>query len=137
MEDFIGQLDVEYESSSPRKAYRVSIPGLKVKIDNQENLYQALDISAGGVAFSITREDEFACESGQELEISLVIRDKTFLEKLQAILVKVTDSFAACEFKDIPLRQEALLDKLVLEVQKKMIELQRKKKEQEPADEKK
>lgn len=131
MADFYNDIKVEYSSSSPRKAYRVSIPNLKIKITDRPDEFQALDISAGGVAFSLKGKDNQGLETGQDIEVSLIIKEKIFLQELKGKLVKVTDTFAACEFGDIPLKQEALLDKLVLEIQKKMIELQRKKKEQD------
>lgn len=136
MADFYNNIKVEYSSSSPRKAYRVSIPNLKIKIKDRPGKFEALDISVGGVAFSLKKNDDHGLEAGQDVEISLIIKEKVFLKELQGKLVKVTDTFAACEFEDIPLRQEAILDKLVLEIQKKMIELKRKKKEQNESDEK-
>ena len=134
MSDFYDQLEVEYTSDTHRKAYRVSIPNLKVIIKDISKEFQALDISAGGVAFSLPQKMAPSLKEGQEIELSLVIRTKVFLEDLKAVLVKVKDDFAACEFREMPLRQEARLDKLVLEVQKKMIALQRKKQKEE-ADE--
>ncbi|WP_051617492.1 PilZ domain-containing protein [Desulfonatronovibrio hydrogenovorans] len=131
MADFFDQLDLEYQSTTQRKAYRVNIPDLKISFGNDPELYPALDISARGVAFSIGKDQKPALSPGGQAELSLVIRDKVYLKDLQARVVKLKDNFGACEFQDLPLRQEALLDKLVLEVQKKMIELQRKQKEQE------
>ncbi|MFO7727568.1 MAG: PilZ domain-containing protein [Desulfonatronovibrio sp.] len=131
MKDFYDQLDVEYAGETQRKAYRVSIPNLEITIKDREEKFQALDISAGGVAFSFSEKENPGLEQGQEIKISLVIRSRVFLEDLRAVVVKTGDSFAACEFKDIPLRQEARLDKLVLEVQKKMIELKRRKSQEE------
>ncbi len=128
MIDSYDQLDVRYECSTPRKAYRVSIPGLKVRINDSSNEHQALDISSGGVDFSFDIQSNPKLEHQQEITLSLIIRNRVFLENLKARVVKTGETFAACEFLDIPLRQEALLDKLVLEVQKKMIELQRRNK---------
>lgn len=131
MKDFYDQLDVEYAAETQRKAYRVSIPNLKITINGRDEQYQALDVSAGGVAFSFSEKDNPGLEQGQSIKISLVIKSRVFLEDLGAVVVKTSDSFAACEFRNIPLRQEARLDKLVLEVQKKMIELKRRKSQEE------
>ncbi len=126
MADFYDQLDVRYSSDVPRKAYRVSIPGLKVIIKGRDDDYQAMDISAGGVAFSFSEKDKPGLATGREIELSLKIKNRVFLENLRAVVIKSRDDFAACEFRDIPFRQEVLLDKLVLEVQKRMIEINRK-----------
>ncbi len=134
---FYDQLDLEYSGETRRKAFRIAIPGLKVLVMDWDMEFKATDISAGGVSFSLSEQESPYLSVGQEILISLTIDNKLFLQGLRASVVKAGKDFAACRFVDIPLRQEALLDKLVLEMQKNMIELKRKQRLEEEADEKK
>ncbi|WP_045215280.1 PilZ domain-containing protein [Desulfonatronovibrio magnus] len=135
MDMFNDQLQIDYESSSPRKAYRVAVPNLKAKIKNMPEEFPALDISAGGMALSLSHMKEHGLEEGLEVELSILIKNRVFLDEIKGKIVKIDDNMAACQFSEITLRQEARLDKLILEVQKKMLEFHRKKKENETKQE--
>ena len=135
MTDFFGEFNFDYQISSRRKAYRVSIPGLYVRIRGLEHAFPVQDVSATGVAFENTSRQNLEYQPGDEMELDLLIKDKTYLEELKALLVRHRDFMLACEFHDLGLHQEAGLDKLVLEVQKKWI-VAKKKKRAEEKDEK-
>ncbi|WP_291321719.1 PilZ domain-containing protein [Desulfonatronospira sp.] len=131
MSDLFGEFTFDYETNTRRKAYRVAIPGLFVHIKGRHQAFPVQDISASGVALKIETGQELEVETGQELELELLIRDKTFLEDLKARVIRHKDSMLACEFHNLDLHQEARLDKLVLEIQKKWILAEKKKRVEE------
>ena len=135
MSDFFGEFNFDYETGTRRRAYRISIPGLYVRIRGLEHAFPVQDISATGVAFENTYRQHLDYQPGDEMELDLLIKDRTYLEELKALLVRHRDFMLACEFHDLGLHQEAGLDKLVLEVQKKWI-VAKKKKRAEEKDEK-
>jgi len=131
MSDFFGEFSFDYEASTRRRAYRISIPGLYVRIRGLEHTFPVQDISATGIAFENTSKQDLKYQPGDELELDLLIKDRTYMEELKALLVRHRDFMLACEFNDLGLRQEAGLDKLVLEVQKKWIAAKKKKRAEE------
>lgn len=109
----------------PRKAYRISLPGLVLKIKERQQFYVVEDISACGVAFRpSSANDSFQVE--QELTMSLVFKKRLIVKELLAKVVRRAEKIIACEFIELDHRQEYRLDKFVLEVQKIMINKQKK-----------
>ncbi len=102
-----------------RKAFRTQVPGLMVRIKDRKEPYQVKDVSAGGFAFL---DESRSFKEGAVLEVDLLLKTKLFLGGLKARVMRVLDNgITGCNLEDLDPRQEARLDKLVLEVQKRLI----------------
>ena len=67
---------------------------------------------------------------GQSIEFDLLINKKVFLNKLTAKVMRVLDKgIIGCNFEGVDHRKEVKLDKLVLEVQKRLIAIKKKSRE--------
>jgi hypothetical protein len=112
---FVYQGDAE----SKRGAYRVQFPGLAVRIPGHNRPYAVIDLSVTGLAY---RDEEQSFTLGQKILLDLYVKDKAWVEGLSARLVWITDNgLTACVFEDLTTSQERLLDKLTLEIQKRLI----------------
>jgi hypothetical protein len=79
--------------------------------------------------------DEAQPSKGDVLEVDFVLGDKLLLAKAGVQVVRTTsDGLIGCMFSDLTLKQEAKLDKLVLEVQKRMISLRKKEQQEDEPD---
>ncbi|HCO11965.1 MAG TPA: PilZ domain-containing protein [Desulfonauticus sp.] len=121
MDEFLDDFEIKYESKTPRKAYRVALDNLQVQLGTK--LFKARDISAAGISFYYSPAEE-SFQKGDILEIEIIYNEKKLL-KLNATVVRIRDEYIACAFEDISLREERLLDKLILEAQKEEIELKK------------
>ncbi|WP_027179101.1 PilZ domain-containing protein [Maridesulfovibrio bastinii] len=118
-------MDIKIDSNSSRGAFRTSLPGLAVRIEGYDKNFQVKDFSVKGVAFC-SEEHTFDLET--ELNISLILGEKELLTDLNIKVVRdIGDGLMGCVFVDLDMYQEQRLDKLVLEVQKHMILLRKKK----------
>jgi len=116
------------EADIKRQAYRVHYPGLAIHIQGHEGSYAVLDLSPAGLAF---RDERQSFTLGQNIRLDLFIRDRVCVQEIQAKIVRIRDAVkVACVFEDLTRQQERLLDKLTLEIQKRLID-QRKRKQQE------
>lgn len=132
MSDFLDDFQIKYEPTTPRKGYRVSPEGLYVKAKG--TLFQGRDLSCAGLSFFIPKNYSF--QLNETLEIELILKDKSLL-KIKAKVVRIREDYVACAFENLSLREERLLDKIVLEAQKKELEAKKlKQKESEKKDEK-
>ena len=125
--EYLFDLDVKYpgEERLKRKAYRVQLVGLKVSLDGSGMSFSVLDLSATGVAFDPgAHKHNFV--KGAIISISLWWKNKLIMEGLKARIVRVANKLVACQFEKMDYKQELKLDKLILEVQKKMIALKKK-----------
>lgn len=121
------------DGESKRQAYRVHFPGLSIRVQGRNMPYPVIDLSATGLAY---RDDEQAFTLGQKIRLDLYVKDKAWVEGVRAKLVRIRDNgVTACVFEDLTKPQERLLDKLTLEIQKRLID-QRKRKQQEDNDSK-
>lgn len=114
-----------------RQAFRTKVPGLEVKVEGEGDAYYPVaDLSASGFAFEdasgIRKEGEF-------LVVEFYLKRKLFLGGVEAEVVRIISSknLIGCTFKELNRRQEARLDKLVLEVQKRIISAQKARKREE------
>jgi c-di-GMP-binding flagellar brake protein YcgR len=128
--DFLHDFSIEYKFDNARRAYRVRIPGLYAELKGFEERFSVLDISSAGIALSL-QEAGAGLKMGQLVKLSLYLKDRLLLQDLQAEIIRFMDNGMALEFSGLSLRQEARLDKIVLESQKKMIELKKKMSQQD------
>ena len=104
---------------SKREAFRSSLPGLQVWLVEQELICSIKDISAKGVAFFC---ENHAFDVGDMFFLDVVLSKTPLIKALKARAVRAEEEgLTACVFEDLDRRQEARLDKLVLEVQKRLI----------------
>lgn len=115
------------QDGAQRRAFRAKIPGLTVYVPAKGKSYSVMDLSAMGLAYMDETKD-FA--EGQVVEFDLLINKKVFLNGLTVKVMRVLDKgLIGCNFEGVSPRKEAKLDKLVLEVQKRMIALKKKSRE--------
>jgi hypothetical protein len=124
--DFDIQLPEEEERL--RKAFRTKVPGLSARFSGLDRVYDVADLSATGFAV-IDKEGRFMEKDA--LGVDLLIKDKLFLGGAKALCMRVHDNgIVGLNFVDLDRQKEIKLDKLVLEVQKRLIALRKKKREQ-------
>lgn len=111
-----------------RKAFRTKVPGLSARFPALDKTMDVMDLSATGFA---VMDSEKVFKENQTLEIELLIKDKLFLRSMNACVMRVLDNgIVGMNFADLDRQQQIKLDKLVLEVQKRLIALRKKKREQ-------
>jgi hypothetical protein len=112
---------IEYTPNSRRSAFRVTYPNLFVRLEPKEHLYPIRDISASGVCFQPDDHDQDIPPKNKVLQIAIVQGKNTILARLNFKCVHVSSSCIGGAFIDVDRRTEALLDKLILEIQKQQI----------------
>lgn len=122
------------ESESKRQAYRVAVRGLSVRIDGRNVFFPVSDVSATGLAF-VDHAQSFSL--GEALSLDLYIKDRVWLEKISARVVRIwNQNMTACVFENMTKRQEQFMDKLTLEIQKRLIDQRKRMQQQEEHDRK-
>jgi len=117
------------EDDQLRKAFRTKVPGLAVRFPALKKQFEVKDLSATGFAV-LDLDKRF--KEGQTLDAELLINKKRFLGDIDAIVMRVLDNgIIGINFVELERQKQAKLDKLVLEVQKRLIELRKKQREQE------
>ncbi len=121
MSDF--DFTIKSDGKSPRQAYRTKVPGLRAVVAEKDESFAVKDISATGLAI----EDKTGLfKEGDTFQFDLFIKKKPFLTKLTAEVIRVLgNGMIGCNFVDLSPRKEARLDKLVLEVQKRLIAMKK------------
>lgn len=111
-----------------RKAFRTKVPGLTARFPALDKTMDVMDLSASG--FAVLDPDK-GFKENQTLETELLIKEKLFLRGMTACVMRVLDNgIIGMNFVDLERKQQHKLDKLVLEVQKRLIALRKKKREQ-------
>jgi len=111
------------DEKQQRRAFRTNVPGLEIWIPARNLRYRVGDLSALGLAF-VDKSRSF--REGETLELDMFLNKKLFLAGLKIRVMRVLDNgIIGCNFEGLDPRKEARLDKLVLEVQKRMIALRR------------
>ena len=121
-------MDLSYDSSNKaRGAFRASVPGLAIRIKGHPEPFSVKDFSVNGLAFTSTAgHDLFKVNS--KLEADLILGKKDILVGITLEIVRdIGKGLMGCVFVDLDKYQEERLDKLVLEIQKRMILLRKKK----------
>lgn len=113
----------------PRKAYRTSVPGLEARIHPLNKVIKISDLSALGMG--LVDKDLKRLQVGHMFECDLFLNKKLYIAGLKASIIRIKDDLVGCRFDSMDARKEARLDKLVLEVQKRLIALHRAKSQKE------
>lgn len=116
--------------SHHRRAFRTSIPGLTAYLPGRAKSFDVKDLSAAGLGLQANPADKF--REGEIFALDLMLNNRLFLGGLQAKVMRLTPALlAGCTFEAMDARQEARLDKLVLEVQKRLIALRKAKQDKD------
>ena len=104
------------------------MPGLTARFPGLDQVYDVLDLSATGVA---VREEGGRFVEKEMYDVELRIRNRLFIGGALAMCMRLHDGgVVGFNFVDLDRQKQIKLDKLVLEVQKRRIALQKKKREQ-------
>ena len=116
-------LNLPEDGQRQRRAFRTRVPGLEVRMVETGVKYPVRDISAAGMAVEAPGAD---FTTGLEFQADLLLSGKLFLGGLTLRIMRLfDDAVYGCSFVNMDARQEARLDKLVLEVQKRLILLKK------------
>lgn len=117
------------QDAGQRQAFRTKIPGLEALIKSPRVLLPIKDFSATGLTLV---DAEARLGQGDKFEFDLLLNKKLLIPGLTAKAMRILEhGLVGCAFVDLDSRKEAKLDKLVLEVQKRIIALKKAKSEQE------
>ncbi|MEA4858469.1 MAG: PilZ domain-containing protein [Solidesulfovibrio sp.] len=106
-----------------RAAHRERVRGLVALWDDGgDRHYVVHDVSASGLSLV---DPEGTLAPGRTGRLTLAIGPRTLLAGLPVAVVRLTGGLAGLAFGELSLRQEAWLDKLVLEIQKRRIDLRK------------
>jgi len=120
------------ESESKRQAYRVAVRGLSIRIDGREEVCPVVDVSATGLAF-VDRKQSLSL--GENIRLDLYIKNRVWQEKIAAKIVRIwNQGMTACVFEHMTKYQEQSMDKLTLEIQKRLIDQRKRTQQQEDHD---
>jgi hypothetical protein len=120
-----GELDFKIgnDEDSARRAFRAKVPGLKVLLRDRGEIRDVMDISSMGLAF---KDDTKTFHEGDSVLFDLLLNDKPFLVELKAVVMRVLDKgLVGVNFEIDDHHKEIRLDKLVLEIQKRMIAMRK------------
>lgn len=121
-------IDLPSGDDQLRKAFRTKVPGLTARFSALKKVFEVKDLSATGFA---VLDLERGFKEGQPLDVDMLISKKLFLGKCKAVVMRVLDNgIVGINFVDLERQKQVKLDKLVLEVQKRLIELRKKQREQ-------
>jgi len=122
-------LDIPSGDDQLRKAFRTKVPGLTARFPALDRIFEVKDLSATGFA---VLDPAKGFKEGQGVDVDLLINKKLFLAAATAQVMRVLDNgIVGINFLDLERQKQVKLDKLVLEVQKRLIELRKKQREQE------
>jgi hypothetical protein len=125
MDDF----DFTLDSSTQRNAFRTRIPGLEAASVATGDSYPISDLSATGLSYLDPRKRH---QRGDVLHLDITIAGRIFLEDVTARVMRVgDDGSTGVAFEGLNRQKELRLDKLILEAQKRLIAMQKKKAENE------
>ena len=111
-------------SDERRRAFRAKAYGVAVTFEEQNVTCDILDVSVTGFAI---KNESISLKEGADYAISILVAGKMYLSDLTCRVVRKLDNgLIGCDFRTLDRRQEARLDRLVLELQKRMIAKKRK-----------
>jgi len=110
---------IEEHAGHPRGSYRVAADGLTLYLDDVAQTFDIRDISSSGCSLRAPAE-LFAV--GRIFNSDLHIGGAKYLMGLTIKVIRhIDNNSAACVFHALSRRQEIMLDKLLLEIQKRGI----------------
>jgi hypothetical protein len=112
---------IEYTPNSRRSAFRVTYPNLFVRLEPNGHLFPIRDISALGVCFHPDGHDHDIPKQNKVIQIAIIQNNDKVLARPNFKCVHISPSCIGGAFIDLDRRTEALLDKLILEIQKQQI----------------
>lgn len=131
-------MDVTFELEGEvgkRAAHRERVRGLVARLDDEAHAFVVHDVSASGLAL-VDPESRIAV--GRDCRLTLGIGPRELIAGLPAKAVRrAGDGLTGLAFGELSLRQEAWLDKLVLEIQKRRIDLRKSRQDAENPEDKK
>lgn len=119
--------DLDFSIKAPkggqRRAYRTKVPGLKAVVPAKEREFTVGDLSATGLSLHAAKG---VLKEGETIVMDLFLNKKLFLSGIKARVMRILDDDSAgCNFEAMGQRKEERLDKLVLEVQKRLIAMRK------------
>ena len=131
-------MDVTFELEGEvgkRAAHRERVRGLVARLDDEADGFVVHDVSASGLALV---DPEARIAVGRDCRLALGIGPRELVAGLPARVVRrAGDGLTGLAFGELSLRQEAWLDKLVLEIQKRRIDLRKSRQDAENPEDKK
>jgi hypothetical protein len=125
--------DVNFEGRyTGRDAYRTRLPGLVAHLADDGREYEVLNLSASGLA---VKSDGRSFARDETIVFDLVLSGVRILKAARARVVRVLgQDLAGCDFVGLSRDEESRLDKLILEVQKRLISARKRLEEERPAE---
>ena len=114
-------LDFYIAQNSPhqRGSYRVATQGLSLYLDDVAQTFDILDLSSGGCSLHAPAA---LLAVGRLFNGDLYIGNTSYLVYLELKVTRhIANSSVACAFQTLTRQQEVMLDKLLLEIQKRNI----------------
>lgn len=112
----------EYTPTSQRKTLRVTPRDqLSIRLGSSGQVFPIRNISAGGVNIAKNEQDAPKITHNMVLEIAIVQNGEVLIDQVNMQCVRITPSTLGGAFINLNPRTEALIDKLVLEIQKQQI----------------
>lgn len=120
---------IEQDSRHQRTSYRVATHGLFFYLDEVAQTFDVCDLSSGGCCLRAPAE---SLAVDRILSGDLHIGNASYLTALKLKVVRhIAGGNVACAFQALERRQEFMLDKLLLEIQKRGITIHAARKREE------
>ncbi|MBU1247258.1 MAG: PilZ domain-containing protein [Proteobacteria bacterium] len=116
-------IKTDSEEDRLRKAFRTKVPGFHAKVEEKGKIYEVKDLSASGFAVGDPKK---TLKEGDQTTVTFYLNKKVFLTGVASEVVRVLDhGIVGFNFLELERRQSMKLDKLVLEIQKRLIALRK------------
>ncbi|GEM_PF-1220434 len=122
------ELDKENEGAKKRKAFRISVNGLKVRCARLGGLLEAIDISASGVGFKFEKP---RIKGGAVIKVDIVYQNEIKAEKVTCKVMRHEKGLVGCMFVDLDRHQDDIIHELVVIGQKEQADRRRKQKDKD------
>ena len=109
------------EKGNKRRAYRITLSGLYVYLQETSEYLTVRDISATGVSFA-RKSSVKKFQEKEKVEISIYLDTEPILQNVEGEVVRIDQNYIPLQFVNLTKRQEYALDKLVLDIQKMQIQ---------------